>query len=426
MDSILIKGGTPLVGEITISGSKNASLPIMTASLLTSEMLELTNIPRLSDIDTMSNLLTNHGTRIEAEPQADDSVTLRLFSDSINNYLAPYDIVRKMRASIWVLGPLLARFGKAKVSLPGGCAIGARQVDLHIAAMEAMGAKIVIEEGYINASVEGRLKGCEFTFAKRSVGATINTILAAVLADGKVSLANCAMEPEIVDLCHCLKKMGADISGIGTTELEIIGKKQLHGASHRVIPDRIEAGTYMIAAAATRGDVKLFGINYDIVENLASKMQEAGVTVETGDNYVRIKHKGEIKAVDISTHPYPGFSTDLQAQFMSLMTISNGTSVISENIFENRFMHVPELCRMGADISINANSAIVQGVESLTGAEVMASDLRASVCLIIAGLCAKGETKVRRIYHLDRGYQELEKKLSNCGVSIERVSGDSV
>lgn len=426
MDSILIRGGAPLIGEITISGSKNASLPLIAASLLTDDVLELTNIPQLSDIDTMSKLLANHGTKIKSEIQANDSLTLRLSSNSIDNYLAPYDIVRKMRASIWVLGPLLARFGQAKVSLPGGCAIGARQVDLHIEIMEAMGATIEIKEGYICASVDGPLKGCQFTFSKRSVGATINAILAAVLADGEVLLSNCTTEPEIVDLCYCLNQMGADISGINTTELKIVGQKRLHGASHRVIPDRIEAGTYMIAAAATRGDVKLLGINYDIVENLALKMKEAGINIESGDNYIRVKHKGEIKAVDISTHPYPGFSTDLQAQFMCLMAISNGTSIISENIFENRFMHVPELCRMGADISINANSAVVHGVDSLTGAEVMASDLRASVSLIIAGLCAKGETKVRRIYHLDRGYQSLEKKLSNCGIDIMRIAGDNV
>lgn len=426
MDSILVQGGTPLVGEIVISGAKNASLPIMTASLLTDEVLELQNIPKLSDINTMSELLIHHGAKIDSKQESDESLTLKLSSDKITDYDAPYDIVRKMRASIWVLGPLLARFGEAKVSLPGGCAIGARQVDLHLDAMEAMGAKLVIEGGYIKASVNGRLKGCKFTFKKKSVGATINAILAATLCDGEVELFNCAMEPEIVDLCHCLEKMGAKIFGIGESELKIVGQKRLHGAVHRIIPDRIEAGTYMIAAAATKGDVKLLGINYDLVKNLASKMQEAGVLIEDDVDYVRVKHQGEIKAVDVSTHPYPGFSTDLQAQFMSLMTISSGRSVISENIFENRFMHVPELSRMGADITINANSAIIEGAKELTGAEVMASDLRASVCLIIAGLCAKGETKIRRIYHLDRGYQSLEKKLSQCGANIKRVAGDVV
>ncbi len=426
MDSIVIQGGNPLVGEIMISGAKNASLPLMAASLVTDETLELTNIPQLSDVDTMSQLLINHGTEIRLEKQEDDSLTLKLCSKSITNYLAPYDIVRKMRASIWVLGPLLARFGEAKVSLPGGCSIGSRQVDLHIAVMEAMGANITIEEGYINAKTNGRLKGCHFSFAKQSVGATINAIFAAVLCDGVMDLSNCAYEPEIVDLCNCLNQMGADINGIGTSELKITGQKTLSGTKYRVLPDRIEAGTYMIAAAATKGDIKLLGINYDIVENLASRMKEAGVSIESGENYVRVSHKGQIKSVNISTQPYPGFSTDLQAQFMCLMTIASGTSTISENIFENRFMHVPELCRMGANITVKGNNAIVQGVAALNGAEVMASDLRASVSLIIAGLCAVGETKVRRIYHLDRGYQDLEKKLSNCGANIVRIQGDVV
>ena len=426
MDSILIRGGNPLVGEIIISGSKNASLPLMAASLLTDQTLELTNIPKLSDIDTMKKLLANHGTQIESEEGDDESLTLKLSLKSITSHSAPYEIVRKMRASIWVLGPLLARFGEAKVSLPGGCAIGVRQVDLHIAAMEAMGAIIKIEEGYIHAHVKGRLQGSHFAFAKSSVGATINAILAAVLVDGEMHLSNCAREPEIVDLCHCLNQMGAEITGINTGELKIVGKKHLSGARYRVLPDRIEAGTYMIAAAATRGDVKLLGINYDIVENLASRMKEAGIDVQSGENYIRIKHKGSINSTNISTQPYPGFSTDFQAQFMCLMVLATGSSVISENIFENRFMHVPELCRMGANITINGNNALVQGVDTLTGAEVMASDLRASVCLVIAGLCAKGKTKIRRIYHLDRGYQSLEKKLANCGADISRIVGDAV
>ncbi len=425
MDSILIRGGSPLVGEIIVSGSKNASLPIMAASLLTDQQLELLNIPKLSDINTMKSLLAHHGTSISSHEQDDDSLVLKLQSGSITDLTAPYEIVRKMRASIWVLGPLLARFGEAKVSLPGGCAIGARQVDLHIAVMEAMGAKIEIKEGYIYASSDGRLKGCDFTFAKSSVGATINAIMAASLADGQTNLSNCAREPEIADLCHCLNKMGAEISGIGTGAVKIIGKKALLGASHRILPDRIEAGTYMIAAAATRGDVKLRGINYDIVENLASKMIEAGIEVTPYADYIHIKHSGPIKPVDISTQPYPGFSTDLQAQFMCLMSLADGSSSVSENIFENRFMHVPELCRMGANITINGNEATIQGVKELTGAEVMASDLRASVSLIISGLCAKGETKVRRIYHLDRGYQSLEKKLSNCGADVSRIVGDA-
>lgn len=426
MDSILIKGGIPLIGEINVSGSKNASLPIMAASLLTEDVLQLSRVPKLSDIATMKALLENHGSIVTSMESEDENYCLNLSSSKVSEYTAPYSIVRKMRASIWVLGPLLARFGKAKVSLPGGCAIGARQVDLHIAVMEALGATIVIKDGYIHASANDRLLGCHFAFIKPSVGATINAVLAAVLAEGESYFLNCAREPEISDLCHCLVKMGAEIEGIGSSELRIVGKKKLHGATHRIIPDRIEAGTYMLAAAATRGDVTLRGIGYDIVENLAQRMKEAGSQIECGEDYIRIRHNGLIKPVNISTQPYPGFATDLQAQFMSFMTLSDGVSIISENIFENRFMHAPELCRMGANIIINGNNAVVHGVKELMGAEVMASDLRASVSLIISGLCARGETKVRRVYHLDRGYQSLEKKLMNCGADIVRVIGDSV
>lgn len=429
MDSILIQGGLPLVGEIVISGSKNASLPIMASSLLTSQSLKITNVPKLSDIYTMVNLLKSHGTEVTLEEQEDESLSLKLSSHSIDNYTAPYNIVRRMRASIWVLGSLLGRFGSAKVSLPGGCAIGARQVDLHIAVMESMGATIKIESGYIHAHTNGkRLKGCDFTFSKVSVGATINAILAAVLANGKTALSNCAQEPEIVDLCNCLNQMGAEISGIGSKNIKITGKDSIAGTSYRIMPDRIEAGTYMIAAAATRGDIKLHGITYDIVKNLALKMEEAGISILYDKNSIRVKHTGDIKCVDISTEPYPGFSTDFQAQFTCLMILATGTSFISENIFENRFMHVPELCRMGAKITIDGNNAKIEGVskESLVGAEVMASDLRASVSLIIAGLCASGKTKVRRVYHLDRGYQSLEKKLTNCGAKIVRITGDTV
>ena len=426
MDSILIKGGTPLIGEINVSGSKNASLPIMAASLLTEDVLQLSRVPKLSDIATMKALLENHGSVVTSIESEDDNHSLNLSSFKVSDYTAPYAIVRKMRASIWVLGPLLARFGKAKVSLPGGCAIGARQVDLHIAVMEALGAKIKIKDGYIHASCNDKLQGCHFAFIKPSVGATINAVLAAVLADGESYFLNCAREPEISDLCNCLVKMGAEIERIGSSELRKKKKKKLHGASHRIIPDRIEAGTYMLAAAATRGDVTLRGIGYDIIENLAQRMKEAGSQIECGEDYIRVRHKGVIKPVNISTQPYPGFATDLQAQFMSFMTLSDGVSIISENIFENRFMHAPELCRMGANIIINGNNAVVHGVKELMGAEVMASDLRASVSLVISGLCASGETKVRRVYHLDRGYQSLEKKLMNCGAEIIRVAGDSV
>lgn len=426
MDSILIKGGTPLIGEINVSGSKNASLPIMAASLLTEDVLQLSRVPKLSDIATMKVLLENHGSVVTSIESEDDNHSLNLSSFKVSDYTAPYAIVRKMRASIWVLGPLLARFGKAKVSLPGGCAIGARQVDLHIAVMEALGAKIKIKDGYIHASCNDKLQGGHFAFIKPSVGATINAVLAAVLADGESYFLNCAREPEISDLCNCLVKMGAEIEGIESSELRIVGKKKLHGATHRIIPDRIEAGTYMLAAAATRGDVTLRGIGYDIIENLAQRMKEAGSQIECGEDYIRVRHKGVIKPVNISTQPYPGFATDLQAQFMSFMTLSDGVSIISENIFENRFMHAPELCRMGANIIINGNNAVIHGVKELMGAEVMASDLRASVSLVISGLCASGETKVRRVYHLDRGYQSLEKKLMNCGAEIIRVAGDSV
>lgn len=420
-----MRGGKPIIGEINISGSKNASLPLMAVSLLTDEDLVFTNIPKLSDISTMKQLLSNHGTEIGILEE-EDSFKLTLSSRKIDNFLAPYNIVRKMRASIWVLGPLLTRFGRAKVSLPGGCAIGARQVDLHLSVMEALGATIAIENGYIVAESSGRLKGCNFEFTKQSVGATINAILAAVLAKGESNFINCAMEPEISDLCNCLSSMGAEIYGIGTTNLKIIGKEKLTGTEYSVLPDRIEAGTYMIAAAATRGNVLLKGIKLNILENFVSYLKKSGVYIEEERGAIRVKHSGEIKPVNISTEPYPGFATDLQAQFMTLMILANGKSEVQENIFENRFMHVPELCRMGANIIINGNRAVVRGVPELKGAEVMASDLRASVSLVIAGLVATGETKIRRIYHLDRGYQSLEKKLANCGADIIRVTGDTV
>lgn len=425
MDSIVIRGGTPLKGNIIISGAKNASLPIMAAALLTNQTLELTNIPILSDITTMKELLLNHGAKIDSIVEG-NSLTLKILCDDLKNHKAPYEIVRKMRASIWVLGPLLAKYGKASVSLPGGCAIGARQVDLHIAVLQAMGAKIDISEGYINASIKDRLKACSFVFPKVSVGATINAILAASLAEGTTHLTNAAREPEVRDLCHCLIKMGAIIEGIGTDDLKITGCKELFGTTYNVLPDRIEAGTYMIAAAITKGDVTICGINYEIIENVALKLRQTGVEVSDLDGKIRVKYNGMLKSVDMATSAYPGFATDLQAQFMSLMTISEGAAVITENIFENRFMHVPELCRMGANITVDGNHAVVRGVKSLSGAEVMASDLRASVSLVLAGLAATGITKVRRVYHLDRGYQDLEGKLAACGADIARVHGDSV
>jgi len=426
MDSIVITGGKPLRGSVKVSGSKNAALPIIAACLLTDQKVTLTNIPKLTDIYTMKHLIENHAGKIEVIDK-EDQLGLIIDCSKIDNLTAPYEIVRKMRASIWVLGPLLARFGKAKVSLPGGCAIGIRQVDLHIASLEAMGAKIEIKEGYIYATSNSRLKGVHFIFNKVSVGATINAIMAATLASGETRLFNCAQEPEIIDLCHCLNGMGAEVSGIGTSEVTIIGKKYLHGTNYNVMPDRIEAGTYMIAAAITKGELDICGIDYHIIENLVLKLKEAGINVvDLGNNIIKVQYVGILKQVDIQTAVYPGFSTDLQAQFMSLMSLSSGTSIITENIFENRFMHVSELCRMGANITINNHSAVVRGTNYLSGAEVMASDLRASVSLVLAGLVAKGETKVRRIYHLDRGYQMLEEKLGKCGADIRRIVGDSV
>ncbi|HJD67202.1 MAG TPA: UDP-N-acetylglucosamine 1-carboxyvinyltransferase [Rickettsia endosymbiont of Bembidion lapponicum] len=419
MQKLIIHGGKPLKGIINISGAKNAVLPIMAASILT-DKLHITNVPKLTDVSTMKELLKSHGADIEII-EHENEFELVINASNINNLTADYEIIRKMRASIWVLGPLLSRYGKVKVSLPGGCAIGARQVDLHIAVLKAMGAEITIEDGYINASTAERLKGTHFIFDKISVGATINAVLAAVLADGETLLFNCAREPEIVDLCNCLNKMGADISGIGTSEIRINGKDSLSEASYRVLPDRIEAGTYMFAAAITKGDLKLYGIDYHIIENIALKLIETGIKVMPIDNGVQVTYADKLNAVNLETNPYPGFATDLQAQFMSLMTISQGSSIITENIFENRFMHVPELCRMGADITVRGNQAIVQGVKSLKGAEVMASDLRASVSLILAGLSTNSETVLHRIYHLDRGFQNLEKKLNNCGADIKRV-----
>ncbi len=427
MDSIIINGGNALKGNIYVSGSKNASLPIMAASLLTDGVLELTNLPVLSDISTMEELLLNHGSKIDRKIENNDSLTLKISCSNINNYKAPYEIVRKMRASIWVLGPLVAKYASAMVSFPGGCAIGARQVDLHIAVLEAMGVEIEILDGYIYARrTQKRLNACSFVFPRVSVGATINAILAATLADGTTHLSNCAREPEIKDLCNCLIKMGALIEGVGTDDLKITGQEELYGTKHSILPDRIEAGTYMIAAAITRGDLNIHGVDYDIIENIALKLMQVGVEVINSNNVIKVKYNGILKSVDLSTSAYPGFATDLQAQFMSLMTLANDSSVIIENIFENRFMHVPELCRMGANIIVDGNHAVVRGVEKLSGAEVMASDLRASVSLILAGLAANGITKVRRVYHLDRGYQSLEKKLSACGADIVRIKGDSV
>ena len=425
MDSLVITGGKALRGTINVSGAKNAALPIMAASLLT-DKLTISNIPRLTDIITMKNLLSKLGSKVSVISANENQYVIQIDTSNVNSFTAPYEIVRKMRASIWVLGPLLAKFSRARVSLPGGCAIGARQVDLHIAVLQAMGAKISISNGYINATVKGRLKGTHFVFNKVSVGATINAIMAASLADGETTLLNCAMEPEIIDLCHCLSKMGVKIKGISTSEISILGRTNLDSTEYQIMPDRIEAGTYMIAAAITKGDLDIQGIDYHIVENLGLKLIEAGIRITPIKDGINVAYVDKLNPVDINTNPYPGFATDLQAQFMSLMTIASGPSVITENIFENRFMHVPELCRMGANITIKGDSALVRGVPSLIGAEVMASDLRASVSLVLAGLIAEGQTTVHRIYHLDRGYQDLENKLLNCGASIERIKGYAV
>jgi len=424
MDSLIIKGGLPLIGNVNISGAKNAALPIMAASLLTDKM-QVSNVPKLTDITTMKRLLENFGS-ILTVTEHHDCFTVGIDNSNINNFTAPYEIVRKMRASIWALGPLLSRFYEARVSLPGGCAIGARQVDLHIAVLQSMGANIEVDCGYINAKIKGKLKGTHFVFNRVSVGATINAIMAATLAEGDTILFNCAKEPEIIDLCHCLNKMGAEIDGIATSEIRIISKSHLKNTQYSIMPDRIEAGTYMIAAAITKGNLNIYGIGYDIIENIALKLIEAGIKISPIENGINVSYMGVLNPVDIHTNPYPGFPTDLQAQIMSLMTLSNGCSIITENIFENRFMHVSELCRMGANITIEGNNAIIRGIPSLIGAEVMASDLRASVSLVLAGLAASEQTKIHRIYHLDRGYQTLERKLTNCGANIVRIKGDTI
>jgi len=426
MDRIRIIGGTPLRGAITIGGAKNAALTLMPACLLTDETLSLSNLPHLVDITTMANLLAQHGVGMLLNgASADGGHTgrvLDLTAATISNTTAPYDLVRKMRASVLVLGPLLAREGQARVSLPGGCAIGTRPVDLHLKALEQMGAKIALEGGYIVASVEGRLKGANIVFPQVTVGGTENIMMAATLAVGETVISNAAREPEVADLAHCLVAMGAKIEGIGTSILRIQGVDRLHGAAYSVVPDRIETGSYAIAAAITRGDIELVGARPDLMDAVTKVLVEAGVLVEPTARGMRIVAEGrEIRGVDIMTEPYPGFPTDMQAQFMALMATASGASMMTETIFENRFMHVPEMTRMGARINVHGASAIVRGVPRLSGAEVMATDLRASVSLILAALAAEGETVVNRVYHLDRGYERVEEKLAACGARIERL-----
>ena len=422
MDRLVMRGGRPLAGKIAISGAKNAALPLMTASLLTQDPLTLRNIPDLADITTLGELLSEHGSEITLRKQ-EGVRSLTLSTPKITSAVAPYDLVRKMRASILVLGPLLARHGEARVSLPGGCAIGTRPVDLHLKGLEAMGAKIELEQGYVNARAPRGLKGTNFRFPIVSVGATENLLMAAALAKGDTVLENAAREPEIGDLAACLVAMGARIEGAGTETIRIKGVAKLHGADHLVLPDRIEAGTYALAAAATGGDVELTQTDPETLGALIDLLVQAGAEVEANPGSLRIRRDParRLQGVDAMTAPFPGFATDLQAQFMACMITATGASMISETIFENRFMHVPELMRMGANINLHGGTALVRGVDVLRGAPVMATDLRASVSLVIAGLTAEDETIVNRVYHLDRGYERIEAKLSACGAEISRV-----
>lgn len=421
MDSILVRGNGPLNGEIPIAGAKNACLALMPATLLSDEPLTLTNAPRLSDIRTMTTLLQSLGAEVSA---LQDGKVIAMSSHGADNHVADYDIVRKMRASNLVLGPLLARHGRAVVSLPGGCAIGARPMDIHITALEALGAEIELKDGYLHADAPGGLKGAEHELRFASVGATENVVMAATLAKGTTVLKNAAREPEIVDLVTCLRAMGAQIEGEGTSTITIDGVEKLHGATHQVVADRIELGTYMLAPAITGGTVECIGGSIALVQAFAEKLRAADVTVEDTGRGVKVCAKDRrANAVDVVTEPFPGFPTDLQAQMMALMCTAQGTSVLEETIFENRFMHAPELMRMGANIEVHGGTATVHGVERLKGAPVMATDLRASVSLILAALAAEGETLVSRVYHLDRGYERLEEKLGACGALIERVNG---
>jgi UDP-N-acetylglucosamine 1-carboxyvinyltransferase len=424
MDKILIRGGVPLSGTIPIAGAKNAALPLLAASLLTEEPLVLGNLPDLADIASMTNLLAQHGVALTRS--GDDPRTLELSARQIASTTAPYDLVRKMRASFLVLGPLVARCGEARVSLPGGCGIGARPVDLHIKGLQRLGATVELRQGYIEARAPKGLRGAEIAFPSVSVGATENVLMAASLAEGESVLINAAREPEIIDLATCLTAMGARIDGIGSDRLTVRGVARLHGARHTVIPDRIETGTYVMAAAATGGDVVLLGARLEHIEAVARALETAGVSLTETAEGVRVSRRnGRIDGIDVMSEPYPGFPTDLQAQIMALMTTAEGAAMITETIFENRFMHVPELMRMGANINVHGASALVRGVPHLKGAPVMATDLRASVSLVIAGLVAEGETVINRVYHLDRGYERLEEKLAACGARIERLRGGS-
>jgi UDP-N-acetylglucosamine 1-carboxyvinyltransferase len=419
VDKILVSGGRRLEGEVGVSGSKNAALPILISSLLTAEPCSYESIPDLMDIQTVLKLLKGLGVKVDGELKS-NRVTLA--AGRVDKLEAPYDLVKTMRASFLVLGPLLARFGEARVSTPGGCAIGARPVNLHLKGLAEMGAEIRTAHGYVEARAQ-RLRGAKIYLDLPSVGATENLMMAAALAEGSTVIENAAKEPEIEDLAAALSRMGAHVQGAGSDIVRVEGTRELHGLSHRVIPDRIEAGSFMVASALTRGDILVRDVRPDHLEAFLLKLREAGVECSVEPDKVRIKGNGRVKGVDITTLPYPGFPTDLQAQMMVLMAVADGVSVITENIFENRFMHAQELDRMGADIRLEGNRAVVRGVASLSGAPVMATDLRASVSLILAGLVANGTTEISRVYHLDRGYEHIEKKLSALGAEIKRIKG---
>ena len=423
MDKIIVRGGNALKGKIPISGAKNSALTLIPCALLTDEPLTLRNLPRLADIDGFQHLMNQFGisTTVAGSRPEDFGRVMTLEATRITSNVAPYDLVRKMRASILVLGPMLARAGEATVSLPGGCAIGNRPIDLHLTALEAFGVEIEVAAGYVKAIAKKGIPGGTYTFPVVSVGATENALMAASLAKGTCVLHNAAREPEIVDLCNMLVAMGAQIEGIGTSDLIIQGKDRLHGATYRVMSDRIEAGSYACATAMAGGDVELVGAKASEMDATLDALRQAGVTVEDTGTGIRVKSDGKLKPLTISTAPYPGFATDMQAQFMAMLCMADGASVLTETIFENRYMHVPELNRMGAHIETKGRTAIVHGVKKLTGAPVMATDLRASMSLVIAGLVAEGETHVSRLYHLDRGYERLEEKLQLVGADIERV-----
>lgn len=424
MDRILIRGGNRLSGKLPISGAKNAALTLMPCALLTDEPLTLRNLPRLADVDGFGHLLNQLGasTKIEGSRPEDFGRVMTIRAGQLTSTEAPYDIVRKMRASILVLGPILARAGEARVSLPGGCAIGNRPIDLHLKALEAIGAHLEMSAGYVTATAPGgRLSGGKYRFPVVSVGATENVVMAAATASGPTRIENAAREPEIVDLCRCLVAMGAAIEGIGTETLEIEGVRELHGATYAVMPDRIEAGSYACAAAITGGELELTGVGAAEMGATLAALEQAGVSVTPGKDSVRVAAEGKLRPLTLSTAPFPGFATDMQAQFMAMLCMAEGASVLTETIFENRYMHVPELGRMGADIQVRGRTAVVRGVDRLVGAPVMATDLRASMSLILAGLAAEGETQVSRVYHLDRGYERLEEKLSAVGADIERA-----